>query len=94
MRSMQDVVYNWLSIQIVADERQDDRSAVDTAAFFWNLLQSEHEVEDVDVQKLEDMYFVTCHTSTEKREFRFPLELIDCMNDTIKNEPHKFQNYE
>jgi len=94
MRSMQDAVYNWLSIQIVADERQDDRSAVDTASFFWEMLQEDHQVKDIDVQKLEDMYFVTCFTQDEKREFRFPLELIDCMNDTIKNEPHKFENYE
>lgn len=94
MRSMQDAVYNWLSIKLVADDRPDDRSAQDTVAFFRQLLRDEHHIEDIEYQRLEDMYYVICHTSTEQRDFRYPLELIDCMNDTIKSEPHKFQNYE
>lgn len=94
MRSMQDAVYNWLSIQLVADERPDDKSAQDTASFFRQLLKDDHKVEEVLVDRLEDMYLVTCTTVTEERQFRFPPELIDCMYDTIKQEPHKFRNYE
>ncbi|MFC0523989.1 hypothetical protein ACFFGV_10500 [Pontibacillus salicampi] len=94
MQSLQDTVYNWLTIKVVADTRPDDTSAVETSAFFWELLKEEHHVQDINVERLEEMYVVACQTATETRMYRFPTELIDCMHNTIKEEPEKFRNYE
>ncbi|MBM7552904.1 hypothetical protein [Thalassobacillus pellis] len=93
MHSLQDAVYNWLTIKVVADNRPDDRSAVDTTAFFYEMLQEDHGVEKAVVNRDEEMYTVTCHKADEVRTFRFPSELIDIMHNQIKKEPHKFRNY-
>lgn len=93
MQSLQDAVYNWLSIQLVADDRPDDQSAQETAQFFKKLLIDEHKVKHVEVTKEEDIYFVTCTKEDEERKLRFPAELIELINDQIRKEPHKFKNY-
>lgn len=94
MQSKQDAIYNWLSIQLVAVERPDDRSAVETASFFRELLKEDHQIEKLNVEKKEDMYLVTFQTPDEERQFRFPLELVESIVDQMKREPHKFHNYE
>ncbi|KGP72277.1 hypothetical protein [Pontibacillus yanchengensis] len=94
MHSMQDLVYNWLTIQIVARERPGDKAAQETMQFFEEMLEKNYQVNDMHISKKEEMYLVHCQTLTEERVFRFPLELIECMNDTIQDEPHKFPNYE
>ncbi|MYL32990.1 hypothetical protein GLW08_02275 [Pontibacillus yanchengensis] len=94
MHSMQDMVYNWLSIQTVASKRPEDKAAQETRDFFEEMLEEKYQINEMQVSKKEEMYLVHCQTITGAREFRFPIELIDCMNDTIQEEPHKFPNYE
>ncbi|MFG6116809.1 hypothetical protein ACGTN9_16785 [Halobacillus sp. MO56] len=93
MRSLQDAVYNWLTIKVVADYRPDDASANETADFFYEMLQSDHQVKEIEVNREGELYQVTCHTSEEVRKLRFPVELIELMLVQIKDEPHKFKNY-
>ncbi|GAA0494650.1 hypothetical protein GCM10008986_21590 [Salinibacillus aidingensis] len=93
MKSLQDVVYNWLSIQLVADARPDDQAAVETAAFFKQMLEKEHNVTSIHVDKREDMYSVRVQKKEEDRSFRFPVELIECIYDQIHEEPEKFTIY-
>lgn len=93
VQSLQDAVYNWLSIQLVADDRPEDQSAQETAQFFKKLLTEEHKVKNIEVKKEEDLYFVTCTKEDEERKLRFPSELIELINDQIRKEPHKFKNY-
>ena len=94
MKSLQDVVYNWLTIKLVADNRPEDQAAVDTQQLFWEMLKNEHHLKDVIVDKQEDMYAVTCILEEKERFFRFPLELIECIHDQIQHEPEKYQIYE
>lgn len=94
MRSLQDTIYNWLTIQLVAEDRPDDKSANDTAQFFYEMLENDHGVTDVHVDRREDMYLVTCQTNEGERSYRFPPELIELISEQIKNEPHKYHNYE
>ncbi|MBB6454978.1 hypothetical protein HNQ94_003472 [Salirhabdus euzebyi] len=93
MNSLQDVVYNWLTIMLVAEKRPDDIAAQDTTTFFRNMLTNDHHVDDIQVERKEDMYFVSCQQQNNTRSFRFPLELIDCIHEQIEQEPHKFKNY-
>ncbi|MRG85543.1 hypothetical protein [Salinibacillus xinjiangensis] len=93
MNSLQDVVYNWLSIKLVADVRPEDLSAVETTQFFREMLTNDHNVEDIHVDKREDMYLVTVTKPEETRTFRFPIELIECIVDQIENEPEKYSVY-
>ncbi|WP_078547379.1 hypothetical protein [Litchfieldia alkalitelluris] len=93
MKSIQDALYNWLSIKIVADARPDDTAAVETYKMFDNILKDDHKVRDIVITKDDVMYYVSyIHEEVEKKT-RFPIELIDVMFNQIADEPEKYKNY-
>ncbi|WP_085507978.1 hypothetical protein [Thalassobacillus devorans] len=93
MRSLQDAVYNWLTIKVVAENRPDDLSANETADFFYEMLKEDHHLTDIEIHRDEEMYQVECITEDKVRKFRFPTELIELILNQIEEEPHKFKNY-
>ncbi|MBM7703366.1 hypothetical protein [Metabacillus iocasae] len=93
MKSIQDALYNWLSIKIVADARPDDLSAQETFAFFQQMLEQDFSVKEVSVTKDEMSYTVSYKIDHQEETKRFPVELIECMYEQIKQEPEKFRNY-
>lgn len=94
MRSVQDAIYNWLTIKVVCDARPDDTAAQDTRELFENLLHDEHHVEITNVRKENPFYFVDYRVHLEKKVQRFPIELIDVMLEQINAEPEKYKNYQ
>jgi hypothetical protein len=93
MSSLQDALYNWLTIKVVADVRTDDESAQDTAKLFYEILTEDHGVKNLQVEKDDQMYIVHYSISDEQKTSRFPVELIDVMLDQMEAEPEKFINY-
>ncbi|WP_110112401.1 hypothetical protein [Bacillus sp. CGMCC 1.16541] len=93
MKSVQDALYNWLSIKIVADARPDDFSAQETFTFFQQMLDQDFALKDVRVKKDEVAYVVSYKMDGKEETKRFPVELVECMYEQIKQEPEKFQNY-
>jgi hypothetical protein len=93
MKSLQDALYNWLTIQVVADARPDDQAAQETAAFFAEILQNDFHVTNIQVEKDETMYIVHYQREQEQKTTRFPIELIEVMLEQMKNEPEKYTNY-
>lgn len=93
MKSVQDTIYNWLTIKVVADARSDDHAAQETLSFFEQLLTKDHQVENVQFIKDDIMYLVTYMIGGEEKVARFPVELIDIMYEQIEKEPHKYVNY-
>lgn len=91
MRSVQDALYNWLTIKSVAEARPYDEAAQETYMFFHNMLHADHQLKHITVEKKEDMYFVTYEKEGEKKSTRFPLELIDCFLDQMNREPEKYK---
>ncbi|MEH6890397.1 hypothetical protein V7024_11880 [Bacillus sp. JJ864] len=91
MRSVQDALYNWLTIKIVAEARPYDEAAQETYMLFHNMLHEDHQLKHVTVEKKEDMYFVTYEREGEKKSVRFPLELIDCFLEQINRDPEKYK---
>ncbi|WP_066176360.1 hypothetical protein [Bacillus marinisedimentorum] len=94
MKSLQDVLYNWLTIKVVADARPDDEAARETTRHFRSLLKEEHGVETVEIEKDDIMYYVHYEHGGERKKTRFPIELIDIMITQIESEPEKYKNYE
>jgi hypothetical protein len=94
MKSVQDAIYNWLTIKIVADARKEDKSAQETEQFFFSLLKEEHDIENVKVNKKEPMYIVTFTVAGEEKKQQYPIELIDIMLEQIKELPEYYRNYE
>jgi len=93
MRSLQDALYNWLTIKIIAEARPTDEAAQETYALFDGVLKNDHGVEQVAIEKNEEMYLVTYTKEGQTKSTRFPTELIDCFLEQMEREPEKFQNY-
>jgi hypothetical protein len=93
MHSVQDALYNWLTIKVVAEARPDDEAAQETYELFDSMLREDHGITSVTIEKLDEMYLVTYEKQGETKSTRFPAELIDCYLDHMKREPEKFRNY-
>jgi hypothetical protein len=93
MKSLQDVLYNWLTIKVVCDARPDDTAAKDTMDLFEEKLTGEHQLSNIVTTKDETMYYVSYLQEGETKKTRFPRELIEVMLNQINLEPEKYQNY-
>lgn len=93
MMSLQDKLYNWLTIKVVVDARPEDTAARDTMNMFEQLLANENGIQSPEVTMDEEMYYVEVHTSEKNKTYRFPRELIEVMLDQISTEPEKYVNY-
>ncbi|MCM3568760.1 hypothetical protein [Neobacillus mesonae] len=93
MRSVQDVIYNWLTIKVVCDERPDDTAALETKDHFEEVLSSEYKVSNIKITKDDSMYYVSYELGDESKKTRFPRELIEIMLNQINQEPEKYVNY-
>jgi hypothetical protein len=93
MKSVQDAIYNWLTIKVVADARPDDHAAQETLSFFNELLTEDHLIQEISFTKDDILYLVTYKRDGEERTIRFPVELIDVMYEQMEKEPHRYVNY-
>lgn len=93
MMSLQDIVYNWLTIKVVVDARPDDMAAVETKEMFEELLAEEHGIHELEVNVDEEMYYVDIEKDGKLKTYRFPCDLIEVMLDQINDEPDKYVNY-
>ncbi|MGG1688313.1 hypothetical protein [Pseudalkalibacillus sp. NRS-1564] len=85
--NLQDTMYNWLSIKVVADHRKDDQAAQDTCSFFMDILTEDHNVADLSVEVTEEYYVVNYVKDGESDSKKFPSELIEALLSSIENEP-------
>jgi hypothetical protein len=93
MKSLQDALYNWLTIKVVSDERPEDTPAKDTMELFEEILKEEHGLQKIQVEKESDMYIIHFVKNEEEKVSRFPVDLIEVMLNQIKSEPEKYKNY-
>jgi hypothetical protein len=93
LKSLQDSLYNWLTIKVVCDERPDDKAAMETKELFDDILQNEHGVEDIIVTTDAVMYYLEYKHQNEVKKARYPRELIEIMLYQINQEPEKYVNY-
>lgn len=93
MKSLQDNLYNWLTIKVVSQERPGDTAAAETEKMFEDMLIQEHGLSNIEIEKDEVMYFVHFEQNGERKKSRFPRELIEVMLDQINSEPEKYVNY-
>ncbi|WLR52184.1 hypothetical protein LC040_04545 [Bacillus tianshenii] len=94
MRSLQDAVYNWLTIKVVYDARPEDESARNTFQLFDDILREDFHVSEAVVEKDDVLYKVTCVQDGEEKKLQFPVELIDIMITQIEEQPERYPNYE
>lgn len=90
MRSLQDALYNWLTIKVVSDERPDDIAAEETRILFETILLEDHGIGQIEVVKDEIMYTLHFQKAGEIKKMSFPCELIEVMINQINEEPDKY----
>lgn len=93
MKSLHDVLYNWLTIKVVSDARPSDSAAKDTTDLFEEIMTTEYGVSDIDISKDESMYYISYTQAGESKKDRFPIELIEVMLNQINENPEKYKNY-
>jgi hypothetical protein len=93
MRSVQDALYNWLSIKVVCDARPDDTAARETLDLFDDIIKNEQHLTNIEVKTDDVMYYVTYIYEGESKKTRFPRELIEVMLKQINQEPDKYCNF-
>jgi hypothetical protein len=93
MKSVQDALYNWLTIKAVVDARPEDTAAIETEEMFSDILKNQHGVTDIEINRDESMYQVSFKQNGESKSTRFPTELIEVLLNQIKLEPEKYENY-
>ena len=54
MVKLEDALFNWLQIRIVAEARPDDQAAKDTMDFFSTILTEDHHLSNIQVLSLDD----------------------------------------
>jgi hypothetical protein len=93
MRSVQDALYNWLSIKVVCDARPEDTAARETLDLFDDIIKNEQHLTNIEVTTDDVMYYVTYIHEGESKKTRFPRELIEVMLKQINQEPDKYCNF-
>lgn len=83
----EDALLNWLQIQVVADARPHDQSAIDTAAFFLQLLQEDYLISEIGFQRENDWYRLFGNSDSGAWESRYSAETVDSLLIAIESEP-------
>ncbi|MFC8686677.1 hypothetical protein [Brevibacillus porteri] len=83
----EDALFNWLQIQVVADARPEDRSALDTAAFFLQLLKEDHQMSDIGYRQEGNWYVLFGNAESQALEVRYPAESVEALLAAIEGEP-------
>lgn len=92
MKSVQDTLYNWLTIKVVCDARPDDTAGRDTLNLFEEML-ADLNLSNIEVTTDAVMYYVSYQQGEEMKKTRFPRELIEVMLQQINQQPEKYENY-
>lgn len=94
MNSLQDALYNWLSIKVVSDARPIDTAAEKTTKMFREMLEKDYEISSLKISQDEELYYIVYIQKGQEFKHRFPKELIDCMLNSINEHPERYKNYE
>ena len=77
--NLQDAIYNWLSIKVVADMRQTDQAARDTTDFFKDIITEDHGLTEIEVELTNGYYLVHYEKAGRQEVMKFPIELIEAL---------------
>lgn len=93
MKSLQDAIYNWLTIRVVLDCRPNDLAAAETEKMFLDILKNDHSLENISVTNDLMMYYVNYEQNGEQKMHRFPRDMVEVMLKQINNAPERYENY-
>jgi hypothetical protein len=85
---LEDALFNWLQIQIVADARPEDNAARDTLSFFEQILREDHALSAFDIVKTDEtMIHVRYEKDSRAKLQLFPREVGEQLLRDITDNP-------
>jgi len=90
MNSLNQAIYNWLTIKLVADGRKEDFAAKETVSLFEEILHSEYKVFNKELMINDRFYIVNVDTSEGKKTFQFSKDVAESLLNFIEQHEEKF----
>lgn len=85
---LEDAIFNWLQMKIVADARPDDGAANETLLFFETILVEDHKLEQYAVDRIDDYaYYIQFNQDGKRRELKYDVELAERLLSDINSNP-------
>lgn len=88
MDSIETVLFNWLSIKMVADARPEDEAAKETVEMFEQILQEDFLIEQNKITF--DERFIKVEVETKRQEnfsFQFPKDYCEILLNQLEKNP-------
>lgn len=85
---LQDALFNWLQMHIVAEARPDDRAAADTLDFFAVLLREDHAVTGMQIEGEDAIKVIIAYEQEGvSRSMSFDREAAEKLLEDINSNP-------
>ncbi|WP_426447752.1 hypothetical protein ACP26L_26120 [Paenibacillus sp. S-38] len=85
--NLQDALFNWLQISLVAAARPEDGAAVETRDFFEVILREDHGLQSFAYEPEGERYRIDYTADGQIRTQRFDAELADQLLTDINSNP-------
>lgn len=85
--TLEDVMFNWLQMRYVVEQRPDDKAAYDTYAFFTDILEQDHGLANIQVASEGPVYKVSYVLDHSNESKTFPIEFVHQLLHDIAKEP-------
>jgi hypothetical protein len=84
---LEDALFNWLQIKIVAEARTDDQAAEETMIFFEEILREDHKLADFEAIADEDMIHISYELEGSRKKLMFSREAAEQLLADINSNP-------
>lgn len=86
--NLQDALFNWLQIHIVAEARPDDHAAKETKEFFETILREDHQLSRFSISSDEDLvYRIHYEKDGQNSMQKYDGELAEQLLSDIRSNP-------
>ena len=86
--NLQDALFNWLQIRIVADARPEDNAALETCQFFAGILEEDHKLQHFQIVRVDDtMYHVQYESEGKTKKQLIDREAAEQLLHDIESNP-------
>src|SRR4051812_26697109 len=84
---LEDALFNWLQIKIVAEARKDDLAAEDTRLFFEEILREDHSISNLESTGDENMVHISYVVDGVQKKLMFDKESAEQLLHDINSNP-------
>ena len=88
--SLHDVLFNWLQLRLVVDQRPDDEAAIDSLNHINDILKQVHQASVLSAAKADDRYQVTYQVSGKEESQFFSSSEAEILLQFINENPERY----